>query len=227
MAFLQSNTLNIDQKSRVFITDIDKYHSKDNIYNIILYKLNRKDSILIRDYQIQNRSQYIKRIISAKKSIVAIGQSGNLSFNGGRVFHYHKNFIGYHAKLSVIKQISNFKIKKYLQTTSCHTLKEILLAIKLNIKNAFLSPIFKTKHYTQKQTIGLIKFYRMQKLFKAKINLIPLGGMGVNQVERSSDVCQNYRIDKHNIKLQHVKNLKINKAHQRRHKIKHYAFTQH
>jgi len=74
-----------------------------------------------------------------------------------------------------------FQLKKgFILLGSAHNLKEIRIKENQNIKNIFLSPLFKTSKY--KDFLGIYRFLNLTKLTKKDI--VSLGGINKNNLKR-------------------------------------------
>tara|TARA_B100000780_G_C21012165_1_gene405384 strand:- start:375 stop:947 length:573 start_codon:yes stop_codon:yes gene_type:complete len=79
--------------------------------------------------------------------------------------------------------LCNFKILQYMDIIgSAHNVKEINQKLLQGCKNIIFSRIFKTDYVHKSSYLGLVRFNNL--LISTKLNLIPLGGIRVNNLNK-------------------------------------------
>lgn len=83
------------------------------------------------------------------------------------------------------KELLNYESRpiseKYILGASCHNEEELVLAEKLNVNYAFISPVLRTNSHPEETAIGWDRFYKMRK--KVKFPVYALGGMTPADIE--------------------------------------------
>jgi len=150
---------------------IEKYQSE--LLNIIP----KNSTIIYRNYQNLSDIETIIKIkkICKKKKLYFILCNNiklaiKLNLDGAYIPSFNKNYTH-----------NCFQLKKgFILIGSAHNLKEIRIKENQNIKNIFLSPLFKTSKY--KDFLGIYRFLNLTKLTKKDI--VSLGGINKNNLKR-------------------------------------------
>ena len=153
-----------------------KYYFIKNFDTTIIDKLDKKTTIIYRNYSSQsdNKKIILKLKNYCKKKSIKLYLSNNiklalkLNLDGAYIPSFNKNFN--HLNFSYKK---NFKI-----VGSAHNLKEIKTKEVQGIENIFLSSLFKKN----KNFLGINKFKLLSVLTKKKI--VALGGISKKKLKK-------------------------------------------
>ena len=158
-----------------FYCFIDKY-DKSFINN-----LTSNVSIIYRNYSLKSHLETIKKIkeICKKKGLKFylsndIKLAIHLNLDGAYIPSFNKN---------LNSNSYNFK-KNFTLLGSAHSLKEIRIKERQNVKCIFLSPIFDNNK--NKKSLGIFKFINLKKLTKK--NVIALGGIKMSNLNRIRNI---------------------------------------
>ncbi len=180
--------------SSFFFSDRKKVN---NIHKII-NNLPENAAIIIREYDLSynQRLKFAQQIIlnvrqkAAKKSLkVFIGKDWRLAIktkaDGVHFSDLKSDFLkqNYQPNLPLLVR------KKFLTSLSCHTLKSIKKAEKLQYNVAFYSPIFFTTSHPKQKTIGI---YNLRKVtISSKIAIFALGGINKTNIKQlaTTKIC--------------------------------------
>ena len=138
---------------------------------LTINSLTNNTGIIIRPYNLQNKNNYIKKIIKSakKKSLIKlIAGTHNQSADSD----------GAHIPKWQYKKPKNMKII----STSVHSLKDIRKCLNLEANIAFISPIFKTSSHKNKKYIGVVRLGLMSR--NIKIPVIALGGINDENIKK-------------------------------------------
>tara|TARA_B100001093_G_scaffold143726_1_gene136272 strand:+ start:306 stop:842 length:537 start_codon:yes stop_codon:yes gene_type:complete len=152
-----------------FYCFIDKFDKS------LINNLKNNVSVIYRNYSLKSHLETIKKIKEiCKKRGLKFYLSNNiklaihLNLDGAYIPSFNKslNFNCYSLK------------KNFTLLGSAHSLREIKIKEKQNIKFIFLSPIFDNNK--NKKSLGIYKFINLKKL--TKINVIALGGIKMSDL---------------------------------------------
>ena len=146
------------------------YHFIDNLNIKNISYLHRSVCIIYRNYtSLTNLNELInfKNFCKKTKRKFLISNQIDLAFKLRLDGVYLPSF----NKLYYLKQYQKFK--NFIIIGSAHSLKEIRIKEKQNVKQIFLSPLFKTNKSDKK--LGVIKFNNLSRL--TNIPVIALGGI--------------------------------------------------
>ncbi len=122
-------------------------------------------------------SMLIKQISELSKR-----HNGKLILNGTPEDVNTYEIDGIHLNSKELKKhISRPISENYILGASCHNEEELILAEKLNVNYAFVSPILKTTSHPDKEEIGWEKFHTLKK--KVKFPVYALGGLNPTDLE--------------------------------------------
>ena len=147
-----------------FYCFIDKYDKS------LINNLKNNVSVIYRNYSSKSHLETIKKIkeICKKRGLKFylsnnIKLAINLNLDGAYIPSFNKDII-----------FNSFNIKKNFKLLgSAHTLNEIRVKEKQNIKCIFLSPLFKNNK--NKKSLGIYRFIKLKNLTKR--NVAALGGI--------------------------------------------------
>jgi len=92
------------------------------------------------------------------------------------------NIDGLHLKSSLLDKYDSRPIAEdYILGASCHNEKELLLADKINVNYAFLSPVLKTTSHPGQVAMGWDSFYKLSN--KVNFPVYSLGGMKLTDLD--------------------------------------------
>ena len=142
----------------------------DKFDKSLINNLKNNVSVIYRNYSLKSHLETIKKIKEiCKKRRLKFYLSNNiklamhLNLDGAYIPSFNKNlnFKSYNLK------------KNFILLGSAHSLKEIRIKEKQNVKFIFLSPIFENNK--SKKSLGIYKFINLKKLTKK--NIVALGGI--------------------------------------------------
>ena len=150
-----------------FYCFVDEYDKSliDNLTNNV--------SVIYRNYSSKSHLETIKKIKNiCKKRRIKFYLSNNIKLA------IHLNLDGaYIPAFNQNLNFNSFSLKKnFTLLGSAHSLKEIKIKEKQNIKFIFLSPIFENNK--NKKSLGIYKFMNLKKL--TKNDVIALGGIKIS-----------------------------------------------
>ena len=153
----------------------------DNFDKLLINNLKKNVSVIYRNYSLKSHLETIKKIkeICKKKGLKFylsndIKLAIHLNLDGAYIPSFNKN---------LNSNCYNFK-KNFTLLGSAHSLKEIRIKEKQNVKYIFLSPIFDNNK--NKKSLGIFKFINLKKLTKK--NVIALGGIKMSNLNRIRNI---------------------------------------
>lgn len=121
-------------------------------------------------------------VLIKKLNILSERYSAKIILNGDVADIDKYNLDGLHLKSNQLNSYHSRPIsEEYLLGASCHNEQELLLAEKLNVNYAFLSPVNKTRSHEDKKGMGWKKFYEMSK--NVSFPVYALGGMRPEDID--------------------------------------------
>ena len=148
----------------------------DKFDKLLINNLKKNVSVIYRNYSLKSHLETIKKIREiCKKKGLKFYLSNNiklaihLNLDGAYIPSFNKN---------LSSNCYSFK-KKFTLLGSAHSLKEIRIKEKQNVKFIFLSPIFDNNK--NKKSLGIYKFIYFKKLTKK--NVIALGGIKMSNLK--------------------------------------------
>ena len=153
----------------------------DNFDKLLINNLKKNVSVIYRNYSLKSHLETIKKIkeICKKKGLKFylsndIKLAIHLNLDGAYIPSFNKN---------LNSNSYNFK-KNFTLLGSAHSLKEIRIKERQNVKCIFLSPIFDNNK--NKKSLGIFKFINLKKLTKK--NVIALGGIKMSNLNRIRNI---------------------------------------
>lgn len=152
-----------------------------NTINILILKKLKNISLIYRNYSKTNyfeRAKEIKHFSKKRNFNLFISNDLMLANKIGAQGIYIPSFNKH------LKYIDNQISKKLLVIGSAHSIPEIHFKIKQGCKIVMISPIFATSSHPNKKKLGISKFLYLHNKFKNKVDIIALGGIKEDNINK-------------------------------------------
>ena len=159
----------------------------DELFNkkkLLKLKIPKKSAFLLRSYQTKKRKKIAKQLLKfckMKKIKLLIGSDIKLAEDIKADGIHFPEYMIKKNKINWI-DIKNVKSKKrWIITTSVHSIQSLKKAEGLDIDAVLLSPVFPSKSHPNSKSLGLNKFSKIVK--KTKLPIYALGGINIKNVK--------------------------------------------
>ena len=166
---------------KVIIIFDDELFDKKKLLKL---KIPKKSAFLLRSYETKKRKKIAKQLLKfckMKKIKLLIGSDIKLAEDIKADGIHFPEYMIKKNKINWI-DIKNVKSKKrWIITTSVHSIQSLKKAEGLDIDAVLLSPVFPSKSHPNSKSLGLNKFSKIVK--KTKLPIYALGGINIKNVK--------------------------------------------
>ena len=166
---------------KVIIIFDDELFDKKKLLKL---KIPKKSAFLLRSYETKKRKKIAKQLLKfckIKKIKLLIGSDIKLAEDIKADGIHFPEYMIKKNKINWIG-IKNVKSKKrWIITTSVHSIQSLKKAEGLDIDAGLLSPVFPSKSHPNSKNLGLNKFSKIVK--KTKLPIYALGGINIKNVK--------------------------------------------
>ena len=164
----------------IIIFDYELFDKK----KLLKLKIPKKSAFLLRSYETKKRKKIAKQLLKfckMKKIKLLIGSDIKLAEDIKADGIHFPEYMIKKNKINWI-DIKNVKSKKrWIITTSVHSIQSLKKAEGLDIDAVLLSPVFPSKSHPNSKSLGLNKFSKIVK--KTKLPIYALGGINIKNVK--------------------------------------------
>lgn len=161
--------------AQILFTDRKKINNLEKT----IKNLGKNSAIIIREYDLKtkDRSDFAKNVSKlSRQNKIIVGKDLNLA-QSLKADGVHFSDLDKLPIKAIIKKRSS---PNFLFSYSCHSYKNLLQALRINIFDIiFISPIFPTTSHKKQKSVGIIRFGKMvtKNSIAKKNNIYALGGI--------------------------------------------------